>query len=203
MKKIFAIFAIGTLVFSTQSCGQDETVLSEVMTNDARPNQNVVKDSLQFQKNMSMFSNNLKAFHINGDVGRYWKSSGNDFVYTNNSSELPPSLGFTYQMNLGRAYSSFQTNATLTRWNHPSSGDRLLTVNNEHPGGSGWVNEGQIATVSTTPIDSGNPLFNTHPVYRYRKYNGGRHLFTVDYNELGGGNSYWVYEGVFFHMYYN
>lgn len=191
MKKILAMFAIATLVFSINSCSQeDEPLMTEVSTNDAKSNSNVEKDSLQFQKAMSKQSIPI-TWHMGGYIGRYWKSSGNTFVYTTNPSELPASFGYSFQTNLGNP---IQGNVALTRYYHPSSGDRLLSTYNEVAGFSGWVNEGQIGYVSTTP-DSGYP-----PVYRYRKYNGGRHLYTRNFNEVGGGNSYWIYEGIAFYI---
>jgi hypothetical protein len=191
MKKILAIFAIGTLVFSIQSCSrEDETVLSEVSTNDTKSKSNLVTDSLKFQKNMKAQEIPI-TWHMAGYVGRYWKSSGNEFVYTTNPNEIPQSFGYSFQVNLGNPSSG---NASLTRWYHPSSGDRLLSITNEVAGFSGWINEGQIGYVSTTQQS------NNHPIYRYRKYNGGRHLYTRDFNELGGGNSYWIYEGIVFYI---
>lgn len=192
MKKTISILTIGTLLFfSINSCSQeDETLMTEVSTNNARPNSNLIKDSLKFQKDMNAQDIPI-TWHMDGYIGRYWKSSGNEFVYTRNPNEIPPSFGYSFQVNLGNPD---QGNASLTRWYHPSSGDRLLSINNEVAGFSGWIYEGQIGYVSTT-----QESYN-HPIYRYRKYNGGRHLYTRDFNEVGGGNSYWIYEGIAFYI---
>lgn len=149
-----------------------------------------VNGGIQFSQKVSI--------HQYGYIGRYWKSSGNDFLYSGSPDEAPND--YSYQMNIGKAYSG--GNVSLGRWFNPSTGDRLLTITNEVSNNPAYIFEGEIGIASTTPFNEGT-MWGTHPVYRYRKYNGGRHLFTVDFNELGGGNSYWIYEGIAFHMYYN
>lgn len=64
---------------------------------------------------------------------------------------------------------------------------------------SGYVSEGSIGNGASGPI----PLIGGgRSVYQYVRIKGGSgHFYTTNYNELGGGNSSWRYEGVAFYLF--
>lgn len=170
MKKTFRITLFSLIALGIISCSNEDDL-------------NIKTENIQNEKRDN---NPQNAKFDPSKISRYWKQSGNEFLYTNNPSEVPQ--GYAWQMFLGSANNG---EIGIGRWYNPSTGDRLLTITNEVDYNPSWVFEGKIgyATNSSSGI----------PVYRYRKYNGGRHLFTVDYNEVGGGNSYWIYEGIAFY----
>lgn len=197
MKKSIIILANALIILNLTSCSNldEDTVLQQNNVPNLANNNNIRNNA-----GVNLLRS-AKVVYTEGNIFRYWKSSGNTFLYTTSTNEVPSD--YTYQMALGKANSSKSAGSTIIgRYYNPSTGDRLLTVSNEVSNNPSWVFEGNIGSAWTTPQTNGD-IFDTHPVYRYRKYNGGRHLFTVDYNEVGGGNSYWIYEGVAFHMAYN
>lgn len=194
MKKSMIILANTLIIFNLTSCSnlEEDTVVQQY----ERSNIDKIKNNIPDNGGVKLLRS--AKFFQQGDIGRYWKSAKNVFLYTTSPTEAPSD--YTFQMSLGKASSG--GTAAIGRYYNPSTGDRLLTVSNEVSNNPSWVYEGNIGYGWTTPQISGS-LSDTHPVYRYRKYDGGRHLFTTDYNEVGGGNSYWIYEGIAFHLTYN
>jgi len=188
MRKKLTLALISLLALNFTSCSEQDEDNLTVENRELQEESKVVND---------LQNRNVNAKHISGYIGRYWHSVGNHFLYTTSTTEAPK--GYVFQTYIGKGQYG---DVAIGRWYNPSTGDRLLTITDEVKNNPSWVFEGTIGLATITPQNQGS-LFGTQPVYRYRKYNGGRHLFTRDFNEVGLGNSYWIYEGIAFHIFIN
>lgn len=88
-------------------------------------------------------------------------------------------------------------------YRYHKDGDHYATLSPVAP--NGYTLEGILgyASAPTTYPSNGATLFIS--IYQYYRKKGGKltHLYANNYTELGGGNSYWGYEGIAFNMFKN
>ncbi|MBB2146761.1 hypothetical protein GM921_14755 [Pedobacter sp. LMG 31464] len=85
----------------------------------------------------------------------------------------------------------------IYRFYSPSGDNHYFSTSSVIP--AGYISEGMIGYGASGPI----PVDAGKSVYRYLRIKGGSgHFYTTNYNELGGGNSTWSYEGIAFYLYY-
>ena len=175
MKKI-SIYAI-VILLSITSCREAETEIVDV------------KDATTSAKKERMIS---QAAIVLPDVNiyRYYSPSRRQHYYT----KLTPLNDlndpyFIHEGTLGKL-SSFGFYNAVHVYIKSSNRDQFLTTNpNQELLNSNWVYKGIIG------YSVGN-----YPVYRYYSSRQNDHFYTTNFNELGNGNSSYIYEGIAFYV---
>ncbi|ASW74605.1 hypothetical protein IQ37_04325 [Chryseobacterium piperi] len=193
MKKInmgfVAILALFFVLISCSSEMNDDVTLA--------PN----NESIAFTKNQQ---NSLSVSQIPNNLGNipvyvFYNSNKVDHLYTLDRAE-GNNLNYEDRGVLGSVgdsksvWPAYSPDYKITRWYNRRNGDRLLTQSNEVDNNSDWVNEGVLGLAARSDYDGNSP------VYRYRGRRRSNHFFTTNFNELGNGNSAWVYEGIGFYV---
>lgn len=109
--------------------------------------------------------------------------------------------GFTQISQSWRGFSKFDIiaarniypldNTQAPLYRYYQSGCHFYTSNwAEQGSGTGWSYEGVEGYIFNIQVSG------RYPLYRYYNSSSNDHLYTLDYNELGGGNYGYVYEGI-------
>lgn len=118
-----------------------------------------------------------------------WRNLKNGDYIISDANELIGNSGWTREGMLGRIYKNSSKAGTIPLYRYLlKSGFHFFTTNANEVGAGQGTYEGVTGYVSAKN-DQG-----TIPVYRY--LNKSAHLYTTNFNELGGGNNGWTYEGV-------
>ncbi|AOM79387.1 hypothetical protein [Pedobacter steynii] len=132
----------------------------------------------------------------------FYSSHTKKHMYSNSPlpSELPRTQPGQYYNFLERTLGAADDKVTgkgnmITAWFNINNEDLVLTTNpNEFNGQPGWKKDRDLGK-SFLGSEEGS-----FPIYRYYRNSTSSHFYTRDKNELGDGNSGFVYEGVAFYL---
>jgi hypothetical protein len=126
---------------------------------------------------------------------RFRTQSGGQHMLTANDNERisMTNNSWVHEANLGFVKTKPETGfAPLYRFFRSNNNDHYFSLSSSTP--SGYVAEGITGYVYSTSVTG------SKPIYSYSAYSGDNRVYTSNYNELGGGDGYWRYEGIAFYV---
>lgn len=130
-------------------------------------------------------------------ITRYYSALYTDHVYSKGTYELGMGNSVWGFEGVEFRVEEYQKNGTipLYRFYNSAYTDHFYSTNYQEGINAGYVYEGIIGYVY------GSTAYGRVPLYRYWRPSDNSHFFTTNFNELGRGNSEWIYEGAACYVY--